>query len=120
MIDSGADLNTVGKNNVTPLYRVCQNGHIDIAQALFEAGANVDCLKKEGRLYGYKDVIKEKLIYNKSEKIKNLIKEFIDPKNIKKRDKRLENINIPHNDATSPSGEALVHQARVAGWCVQS
>ena len=116
----GVDLNPGNSKEAKPLYFACRNGNIHIAKALFEAGANVDCLKKERRLYGYNDVIDKKLIYNKSEGIKKLIKTFIDPKEIEKRDERLKNINKPHSDATSPSGVVLERQAEVAGGRVPS
>ena len=116
----GVNLDHGNSKEAKPLYVACRNGNIDIAKALFEAGANVDCLKQKGYAYGHYDNIDEKLIYNKSEEMKNLIKEFIDPENIKRRDERLKNKNKPHNDTTSPSGVVLEQQARVAGGRVPS
>ena len=114
LINLGASLDKVTTKGSTPLYVACIGGHIDIAKDLFEAGANVDYLKQKGHLYGYSGGIDKKLIYNNSEEMKNLIKEFIDPENIKRRDERLKNINKPHNDATSASGAVLDQQAGVA------
>ena len=113
LIVGGSDGNKADVNKArtsdgsTLLHIACKRGFTEVAQALFEAGANVDCLKQGGLLFGYRNTINEKLINNKPEETINLIKKFIDPEEIKKRDERLKNINKPHSDTTSPSGETL-------------
>jgi ankyrin repeat protein len=78
LIEKGANLDLATKDGATPLFEACVNNHNDIAKALFKAGADVGCLQESGWLYGTK--LKEELELVGDE-MKQLIKEFINPKN---------------------------------------
>lgn len=93
LIEKGANLDLGKKGGATPLFEACANNHNDIAKALFRAGADVGCLQENG-WFGPK--LKEELELVGDE-MKQLIKEFINPENIKNRDKKLENRRKPNN-----------------------
>ena len=96
LIKKGANLDLGKKGGATPLFEACANNHKDIAKALFKAGADVGCLQESGWLYGtkLKEELESELV---GDEMKQLIKEFINPENIKNRDKKLENRRKPNN-----------------------
>ena len=96
LIKKGANLDLGKKGGATPLFEACANNHKDIAKALFKAGADVGCLQESGWLYGtkLKEELESELV---GDEMKQLIKEFINPENIEKRNKELANRRKPNN-----------------------
>ena len=96
LIANGANLDLGKKGGATPLFEACANNHKDIAKALFKAGADVGCLQESGWLYGtkLKEELESELV---GDEMKQLIKEFINPENIEKRNKELANRRKPNN-----------------------
>jgi ankyrin repeat protein len=111
LIARGADLDLADKYGNTPLLMACINGHIASAQVLWDAGANVDCLRvrEPGILYGYKNIIKSEF-KNVSEEIRRKVEEFINPKNIERRDKGLE--RKPSTEAANAIGQEFQDNSR--------
>jgi len=111
LIAGGADLDLADKYGNTPLLMACINGHIASAQVLWDAGANVDCLRvrEPGILYGYKNIIKSEF-KNVSEEIRRKVEEFINPKNIERRDKGLE--RKPSTEAANAIGQEFQDNSR--------
>ena len=69
LIEAGANVNQLDKNECSPLYLASSKGHLDVVKTLIEAGANVDQATKDGLcpLYsasrcGHLDVVKARTI----------------------------------------------------------
>ena len=48
MLEKGADVDRANKKGATPLYVVCEYGHVDAARLLLEKGADVDRANEGG------------------------------------------------------------------------
>lgn len=91
LIEEKANVNQARDDGATPLYIACSKNHLEIANALFEAGANFIFLRKSTNCFGVFGLSYK--LREFSPEMKKLIKKFIDPEQIKLRNKNIKTLN---------------------------